>query len=242
MRFVVTLLAVACSALGLWAAAPTARAATPEQDCAFAQDPDDAIRACNEVIGRNPRDATALSNRGVAYAQKGDLDTAIAWVEDRLLGETESGLAPEAPMALREMEVFSQHQDDTLIDLEARMEIRRFAAGEVIYDRGANGDELFWVRRGTVRLIDTRGERSARPLATFGRGDFFGGLAFLDHQPRPNTAVAVTETEVYVLSRPAYEEIAKLHKKLAFNLAMSMASIVAARLRRTEARLATLQE
>ena len=189
-----------------------------------------------------------LSSSGVVRPESktvrvlADLDTAIAWVEDRLLEETESGLAPEAPMALREMEVFSQHQDDTLIDLEARMEIRRFAAGEVIYDRGANGDELFWVRRGTVRLIDTRGERSARPLATFGRGDFFGGLAFLDHQPRPNTAVAVTETEVYVLSRPAYEEIAKLHKKLAFNLAMSMASIVAARLRRTEARLATLQE
>jgi SulP family sulfate permease len=79
-------------------------------------------------------------------------------------------------------------------------------------------------------------------MASFGRGDFFGGLAFLDGESRPNNAVAVTDTETYVLSRERFNEFSKVHRTLAFNLAMSMARIVATRLRRAEAQLAMLQE
>ena len=189
-----------------------------------------------------------LSNSGLMRPQSKtvrvfpDLDTAIAWVEDRLLGEAENAIGDETPMALHEMELFAGYKDDTLRDLEAAMEVRRYAAGAVIYARGTPGDELFWVRRGTVRLIAVRDQDLERPMATFGRGDFFGGLGFLDGKPRPNAAVAVTDTEVYVLSRERFDEIAKVHKKLAFNLAMAMARVVASRLRRTEAKLAMLQE
>jgi len=189
-----------------------------------------------------------LSNSGLMRPQSRtvrvfpDLDTAIAWVEDRLLGEAETGSREETPMSLREMELFADYKAETLRDLEAVMEVRRYAAGSVIYERGARGDELFWVRRGTVRLIASREESGQRPMATFGRGDFFGGLAFLDHNPRPNTAVAVTDTEVYVLSQERFDQVARVHRKLAFNLAMAMARVVASRLRRTEAKLAMLQE
>jgi SulP family sulfate permease len=189
-----------------------------------------------------------LSNSGLMRPQSRtvrvfpDLDTAIAWVEDRLLGEAETGSREETPMSLREMELFADYKAETLRDLEAVMEVRRYAAGSVIYERGARGDELFWVRRGTVRLIASREDSGQRPMATFGRGDFFGGLAFLDHNPRPNTAVAVTDTEVYVLNQERFDQIARVHRKLAFNLAMAMARVVASRLRRTEAKLAMLQE
>ena len=189
-----------------------------------------------------------LSNSGLMRPQSRtvrvfpDLDTAIAWVEDRLLGEAESGARDETPMALREMELFADYKAETLRDLEAVMEVRRYPAGSVIYERGARGDELFWVRCGTVRLIASREDSGQRPMATFGRGDFFGGLAFLDRNPRPNTAVAVTDTEVYVLNQERFDQVARVHRKLAFNLAMAMARVVASRLRRTEAKLAMLQE
>jgi SulP family sulfate permease len=189
-----------------------------------------------------------LSNSGLMRPQSRtvrvfpDLDTAIAWVEDRLLGEAENGARDETPMALREMELFADYKAETLRDLEAVMEVRRYPAGSVIYERGARGDELFWVRCGTVRLIASRQDSGQRPMATFGRGDFFGGLAFLDRNPRPSTAVAVTDTEVYVLNQERFDQVARVHRKLAFNLAMAMARVVASRLRRTEAKLAMLQE
>ena len=196
--------------------------------------------------GENIREL--LSNSGLMKPESRtvrvfpDLDTAIAWVEDRLLGEVESAASEEPPMPLQQMELFADYKAETLRDLESVMEIRHYPPGSVIYERGAAGDELFWVRRGTVRIIASREDSGQRPLATFGRGDFFGGLAFLDCNARPNNAVAVTDTEVYVLTRARFEQIAKVHRKLAFNLAMAMARVVASRLRRTEAKLVMLQE
>lgn len=171
-----------------------------------------------------------------------DLDAAIAWVEDRLLGESEYAVADEVPMALQEMEIFCAHADDTLKDLEASMKIHHFAAGDVIYLKGSAGDDLYWVRLGVVRLVASLKAGKTKPVASFGRGDFFGGLAFLDNQPRPNDAVAVTDTEVYALSRQQFNEIAAHHKRLAFNIAMAMAQLLAKRLRQTEAKLTALQE
>lgn len=171
-----------------------------------------------------------------------DLDSAIEWVEDTLLAESQLPPVSETPMQLQEMDLFARYKDETLSSLEARMQVRSYAAGEVIYPRGSVGDELYWVRKGSVRLMASLGEKGSKQVAGFGPGDFFGGLAFLDNGPRPNDAIAVTPSEVYILSRESFNQIAKEHKKLAFTLMSAMARTLAMRLRRTEIRLATLQE
>jgi SulP family sulfate permease len=200
----------------------------------------------NHPTDRNLHEFLALS--GLWHAQSKtvrlfpDLDASIAWVEDRLLGETEYAQDDQEPMQLQEMELFSRHKDETLKDLESRMEIRDYQSGEIIYAQGTPGDELYWVRRGTVRLMSTLEKNKKKPVASFARGDFFGGLAFMDNQPRPNEAMALTPTEVYVLSRQQFKQISEEHKKLAINLANAMARTLAMRLRRTELKLTMLQE
>jgi len=171
-----------------------------------------------------------------------DLDSAIEWVEDTLLGESVAAPVAETPMHLQEMDLFARYKDETLNSLEAKMQVRSYEAGEIIYPRGSIGDELYWVRRGSVRLMALLGEKGSKQVAGFGPGDFFGGLAFLDNGPRPNDAIAMTASEVYVLSRESFNQLAKEHKKLAFTLMSAMARTLAMRLRRTEMRLATLQE
>jgi SulP family sulfate permease len=140
------------------------------------------------------------------------------------------------------MDLFAKHKDETLKELEARMQLRSYQPGESLYVRGAPGDELFWVRRGTVRIVAPLGAGRVKHIATFGRGDFFGGLAFLDSQPRSNDAIAETQTEVYVLSRDQFNQIAEQHKKLAFNLVTAMARTLALRLRHSDTELAMMQE
>ena len=170
-----------------------------------------------------------------------DLDAAIAWVENRLLGESENSQETELPMPLQEMELFAGRRDETLKDLESSMETRHYEAGETIYRHGDPGDELYWVRRGTVRLMSTLPDGKKKHVASFARGDFFGGLAFLDNHPRPNDAIAATPTELYILRRPQYNRIAEGHKTLALNLSNAIARTLAMRLRRTEHKLTTLQ-
>jgi sulfate permease, SulP family len=172
-----------------------------------------------------------------------ELDSAIEWVEDRILGEREAPPAEEeAPIQLQEMDLFSNHKDETLKDLEARLELHLFKAGETIYALGSAGDAIYWIRRGAVRIFAPLGAGRIRHVASFGRGDFFGGLAFLDNRPRGNDAVALTDTEVYVLSREQFNLLAEEHKKLAFNLMKAIARALALRLRHADSELTILQE
>ena len=173
-----------------------------------------------------------------------ELDSAIAWVEDRLLGgrEAETDVQAEAPMQLAEMEIFARHKDETLKDLEAHIEIRSHKAGETIYMRGQPGDEIYWIRCGSVRIFAPIGAGRMRHIASFGRGDFFGGLGFLDRQPRGNDATAYTDTEMYFLSREQFNQLAETHKKLAFSLIMAISRTLALRLRHADTELAMLQE
>lgn len=171
-----------------------------------------------------------------------ELDAAITWVEDRLLGEEEFLVEDEVPMPLQEMEIFSGHKEETLSNLEAYMETRHYHAGETIYSRGDPGDELFWVRRGTVRLVASLEANKKKTVASFGRGDLFGSMAFMERKTRPHDAIAVAETEVYVLARDKFQQITDNHKRLAFNMVNAMAHTLSARLRHLERKYAMLQE
>jgi len=171
-----------------------------------------------------------------------ELDNAIEWVEDRILGERESVQQEETPAQLHEMDLFSHHRDETLHDLEARMEQRLYKTGETIYSPGEEGKEIYWIRRGAVRILVPIGAGRSRHIASFGRGDFFGGLAFLDGGTRSNEAIASTDTEVFVLTREVFFKLSEEHKKLAFNLVTAIARSLAVRLRHADSEMAMLRE
>ncbi len=128
-----------------------------------------------------------------------ELDDALVWVEDRILGiDRQAVESEETLLDLNEMELFKQRKKETLADLEAQMKQVRYKVGEKIYSPGDKGDKLFLIRRGAVRIVLPVEGGAGHHLATYGRGNFFGGLSFLDGQPRSNEAVACTDTDVYV--------------------------------------------
>lgn len=196
--------------------------------------------------GRNLRaflEQTGVTEDPEAVRQFSELDSAIEWVEDRLLGEVEQQTPiQEIALQLSEMEIFKGRKDETLADLESRLEKRIYAAGEAVYSRGEPGDALFLIRRGSVKIFAPLGAGRSRHIATFGRGDFFGGLAFLDGRPRGNDAVTASETEFYVLSLEQFNKLAEEHKKLAFTLLTLISRSLAIRLRHADTEIAMLQE
>jgi len=196
--------------------------------------------------GRNLReflDQTGVTEDGETVRLFPELDSAMEWVEDRILGEEENAPASEEPpLDLHEMELFRHRKDETLVDLESRMQKRLFAAGETIYSRGEAGEALYLIRRGTVRIFAAIGAGRTRHIASFSRGDFFGGLAFLDGRPHANDAVAAVETEVYILSLEQFNQLSEEHKKLAFTLVTALARTLALRLRHADSEIAMLQE
>jgi len=170
-----------------------------------------------------------------------DVDAALEWVEDQLIAAAELALAAETALDLHEIELFKHRKEHTLEALEHCLVQRSLKAGEKIFARGDTGDELFLIRRGAVRILLPLSERQSHHLGTFGRGAFFGEMAFLDGAVRSADAVAFSDVELYVLSRQVFDTFAEEHKKAALGLMEGIASVLASRLRYTTAELRALE-
>ena len=170
------------------------------------------------------------------------LDDALEWVENRILEEEVLARALEAPLELREIDLFAGRKDETLAELDACMEKRSYKAGERICARGDAGHEIFLIRRGAVRIVLPLTGKQGRHLATFGRGDFFGEMSFLDRDLRSADAYAFTDADLFVLPREQFDKFAEGHKKLAIRLMEGLARKLAIRLRYANAELRHLEE
>jgi SulP family sulfate permease len=170
-----------------------------------------------------------------------ELDAALEWVENRIIAETRFERDAERPLELKDIALFSGRKPETLAELAARVERRSLRDGEVVFRRGDTGTELFLIRKGAVRIMLPLEVGQSHHLATFNRGDFFGEMAFLDRNPRSADAIASGDTELYVLTRERFDELASGHKRLAMNLLEELARALAVRLRYTNSELRLLQ-
>jgi SulP family sulfate permease len=166
-----------------------------------------------------------------------ELDAALEWVEDRILEDITRVYEIEQPLALNEMELFANLSPDAVTALERCIERRSYSASDAIFVGGDPGDTLFLIRRGEVRINLPVDAATRLHLATFGRGTFFGEVAFLDGQTRSADAVACAETDVYVLSRASFDALATTYGAAANAVLHGLARTLAVRLRNANAEL-----
>ncbi len=121
------------------------------------------------------------------------------------------------------------------VALEASMQRRRFAPGEILFRRGDAGDELYAVVRGSVTLVEGSGaDRAAgRRIVSFRSGVVFGEVALLDGGARTATAICDVESIGYTLSRVDLEKLRQRDPDLAAQVLLNIARQISARLRFT---------
>ena len=170
-------------------------------------------------------------------------DGALEWMEDRLLeaggwSSEEEGV----PLALGEIDMFKRLDPAALQALSAVIGELSFAAGARVFSRGEEGDEIFFIRRGRVHALLPLEAGKRHHLATFCSGDFFGEIAFLDRDKRSADVEAHTATDLYVLSRGRFEELAARDLKIARLVFERLSFALAQRLRTADAELRVLEE
>lgn len=171
------------------------------------------------------------------------LDEALEWTEDQLLAEeTLPQEATESPLELHEINLLKGIDADTISALMSCVSEQSFEAGQTMFREGDTGDELFLIRRGTVRIVLPLASGRQHHLASFARGDFFGDMAFLDHAVRSADAVASTAVELYSLSRARFDAVASAHPETGKKVFARVARALAIRLRQTDAELRALQD
>ncbi|MCL6648292.1 MAG: Crp/Fnr family transcriptional regulator [Chloroflexi bacterium] len=103
--------------------------------------------------------------------------------------------------ALRAVPLFHDLDAPSLEQLEARLRLRGFREGEIIFHRDDVGNALYVIRTGRVKIRLLADDGRETVLAILSPGDCFGELALLDGEPRSADAVAMERTETLILGR-----------------------------------------
>jgi CRP-like cAMP-binding protein len=109
--------------------------------------------------------------------------------------------------------IFAPLSDEETAQL-ARSSIRRvYAPGEVIVRKGQEGNSMFVIIRGSVKvqLPEAAGPRTINQL---GPNDFFGEMSLLTGEPRTANVVAEEETDVMQIRKGAVKPIFESNPEL----------------------------
>jgi len=106
---------------------------------------------------------------------------------------------------------------------------RHYLADEVIFDEGEEGQGLFVVLSGRVKITLPADVDSV--LIELGPGAFFGEVALLDQSVRTAQARAIENSEIVALFRTEFYSLLKTHSGIASSISFQLARVLAARLR-----------
>lgn len=91
---------------------------------------------------------------------------------------------------------------------------RRWSAGEVLFQRGDDGDWLVALAEGRVKVSLLSASGRELVLRQAEGGEMLGEMALFDAQTRSADATAVTAVEGHVLTRRAFRDLAARHPAL----------------------------
>ena len=130
---------------------------------------------------------------------------------------------------LRQAPLFSGLDDEVAAALESSMSSASLRRGEILFNEGDDGNQLYVVTDGKIKLGRTSPDGRENLLAILGPGQMFGELSFFDPGPRSATATAVTDVELKCLGHEALSPVLNAHPDVAHALLNQLAG----RLRRT---------
>ena len=95
---------------------------------------------------------------------------------------------------------------------------RNFLAGSEIFQEGAPGDGVYFVKAGLVEISGLVGGNIRRAFSRLGPGEIFGEMAVIEDRSRSATATALQSTTVYFIPRGDMLSLIERSPALAFGL------------------------
>lgn len=147
-----------------------------------------------------------------------DVDRALEWCEDGLLGRTLEEDSEPVEVAGCSAQYLCRGMTSTELGaLEGKSRRVRFARGEPLFRAGDEADSFYFIVRGEVEVfVATESRREVR-LATLGPGSSFGELSLLNERRRTADVRAATDVECLEVYFDGLDEAVKT--KLLLNLA-----------------------
>jgi CRP/FNR family transcriptional regulator, cyclic AMP receptor protein len=140
---------------------------------------------------------------------------------------------------LKNVVLFKDLNMRELAMVNSMMHERRYIADEVIFDEGEEGQGLFLVLSGRVKI--TLPANVDQILIELGPGAFFGEVALLDSSIRTAQARAIEDSQIVALFRTEFYSLLDTHSAIGSRISFQLAKVLAARLRQTMVNAARYQ-
>lgn len=132
---------------------------------------------------------------------------------------------------LRQVPLFESLDNEAADDLCQKFETRDCRAGALLFRTGDEGDAMYLIESGKVRICVRAADGHEVTLTELGRGDFFGEMALLgDNERRSADAKVAENARLAMLSRDHFLSFMRSNPNVALELLTAMAN----RLRRTD--------
>lgn len=119
---------------------------------------------------------------------------------------------------LRKVPIFATMSDDELAKIVKLSSRKVYPKETVIFFEDDEGDALFILISGKVKIAKISDEGKEIILAVLGPGDFFGDMSLLDGEPRSATVIALDNTEVTSIRRSEFFSLLTENPKLTIQL------------------------
>jgi CRP/FNR family cyclic AMP-dependent transcriptional regulator len=151
--------------------------------------------------------------------------------------------ALDARESLRRCPLFVDISGDesVLSEIASECEIVTVKAGDIVFKEGSNGDSLYIMWKGRVRIEKRTPAQDAYTVTILdGCGDFFGELALIDQELRSATIVAESASSFLVMRRERFVDFGNRHPQAGLIVTRRIAEQLGVRLRRAAEDRATL--
>ena len=135
---------------------------------------------------------------------------------------------------------FNVLSEGMLINIAEISTIERYPAQHKLFSYGDQGDKLYIIMEGQVRVgreIPGMGEEA---FAILGEGSYFGELSLIDEQPRSADAHIHSSCTLLSITHTDFEELLMLNQQLAYEILWEFCRILSKRLRDTDEKFTML--
>ena len=114
---------------------------------------------------------------------------------------------------LKNVPLFSTMPPDTIAWVAEAADETSTLSGQTIFEKGSEGDSMYVIADGSVRIHD--GDKT---LASLPQGAFFGELSILDGETRSATATAESDCLLLVIRQDSFRRILSIQFDVTENL------------------------
>lgn len=137
---------------------------------------------------------------------------------------------------LKSVPLFSRLGDASLDAILSLTRRRRFRKDDIIFHEKEQGDSLFLILHGRVRVAIFGDDGKEVTLSELSEGDFFGEMSLLDMEPRSATVIAEEDSEFLSLQRDDFSRALEQDP----GMSASLIQVLASRLRKANHQISTL--